>query len=84
MAREAVMRKTVQVLAFLAGAVALTRIGWPGLSSIFAIPVNRTYVIGGLLLLWHPGWCAGVFGPALPGLGAACRAGRRWTRRCSC
>jgi hypothetical protein len=67
-AREAVMRKTVQVLAFLAGAVALTRIGWPGLSSNSAIPVNRMYVIGGLLLLGIiPVLVRRYFGPARPG-----------------
>ena len=35
---RAAMRKTVQVLAFLAGAVALTRIGWPGPFSFSTVP----------------------------------------------
>jgi hypothetical protein len=66
-AREAVARKIVQVLAFLAGAVALTWIGWPGPSSDSAIPVNRMYVIGGLLLLGMlPVLVRRYFGPARP------------------
>jgi hypothetical protein len=50
-AREVLMNRIIQVLAFAAGAVALVWIGWPGASTNSATPVNRMYVVGTLVLL---------------------------------
>jgi PadR family transcriptional regulator, regulatory protein PadR len=50
-AREVLMNRIIQALAFAAGAVALVWIGWPGASSNSATPVNRMYVVGTLILL---------------------------------
>ena len=49
-AREVLMR-VIQVLAFAAAAVGVVRAGWPGSSSNSAVPVNRMYVVGTVLLL---------------------------------
>jgi hypothetical protein len=45
------MNRVIQVLAFVAGAVGLVWIGWPGASTNSATPVNRMYVVGTLVLL---------------------------------
>ncbi|MGI9008815.1 MAG: DUF1707 SHOCT-like domain-containing protein [Streptosporangiaceae bacterium] len=50
-AREVVMGKLVQKLAFAAGAIALAWIGWPGRASNSAVPVNRVYIVGTVLML---------------------------------
>jgi hypothetical protein len=49
-AREVLMR-VLQVLAFAAAAVGVVWVGWPGSSSNSAVPVNRMYVVGTVLLL---------------------------------
>src|SRR5690348_5922250 len=49
--REGAMNRIVRALAFAAGAVGLVWIGWPGPSTNSAIPVNRMYVVGTLILL---------------------------------
>ena len=74
-AREVLMNRIVQALAFAAGAVGLVWIGWPGASTNSATPVNRMYVVGTLVLL--PAcrcWYAGTSGRYV-------RAGRRWLVR---
>jgi hypothetical protein len=50
-ARDVLMNRIIQALAFVAGAVALVRIGWPGTPANSATPVNRMYVAGTLVLL---------------------------------
>jgi Phage integrase family len=50
-AREVLMNRIIQALAFAAGAVGLVWIGWPGASTDSATPVNRMYVVGTLVLL---------------------------------
>jgi hypothetical protein len=50
-AREALMNRMIQALAFAAGAVGLVWIAWPGASTNSATPVNRMYVAGTLVLL---------------------------------
>ena len=50
-AREVLMGTWVRVLAFVAGVTALVWVGWPGPSSDSALPVNRMYVIGTVLML---------------------------------
>ncbi len=50
-AREALMYRIIQALAFAAGSVALVWIAWPGASGNSATPVNRMYVVGTLVLL---------------------------------
>ena len=50
-AREVVMGGVMRVLAFIAGAVGLVWIGWPGASSNSATPLNRVYVIITVVLL---------------------------------
>jgi hypothetical protein len=50
-AREALMNRLIQGLAFAAGAVGLVWIAWPGASTNSATPVNRMYVVGTLVLL---------------------------------
>ena len=50
-AREVLMNRIIQALAFTAGAVALVWIAWPGASTNSATPVNRMYVVGTLVLL---------------------------------
>lgn len=50
-AREVLMNRIIQALAFAAGAVALVWIGWPGAPGNSATPVNRMYVVGTLILL---------------------------------
>ena len=50
-AREIVVYRVVPVLAFVAGAVGLVWIGWPGASTNSATPANRMYVVGTLVLL---------------------------------
>jgi hypothetical protein len=50
-AREVLMNRIIQALAFTAGAVGLVWIAWPGASANSATPVNRMYVVGTLVLL---------------------------------
>lgn len=50
-AREVLMNRIIQALAFVAGAAALVWIGWPGEATDSATPVNRVYVVGTLVLL---------------------------------
>jgi hypothetical protein len=50
-AREVLMNRFIQALAFTAGAVGLVWIAWPGASTNSATPVNRMYVVGTLVLL---------------------------------
>jgi hypothetical protein len=50
-AREVLMNRIIQALAFTAGVVGLVWIAWPGASSNSATPVNRMYVVGTLVLL---------------------------------
>ncbi len=50
-AREVLMNRIIQALAFTAGAVGLVSIAWPGASTNSATPVNRMYVVGTLVLL---------------------------------
>ena len=50
-AREVLMNRIIQALAFTAGAMALVWIAWPGASTNSATPVNRMYVVGTLVLL---------------------------------
>lgn len=49
--KELVLNRIIRILAFTAGAVALVRAGWPGAATNSAIPVNRMYVVGTLVLL---------------------------------
>lgn len=49
--REVLMNRLIQVLTFVAGAVGLVLIAWPGASTNSATPVNRMYVVGILVLL---------------------------------
>jgi hypothetical protein len=50
-AQEVLMKRIIPALAFAAGAAALVRIGWPGAPTNSAVPVNRMYVVGVLVLL---------------------------------
>ena len=50
-AREVLMNRIIQALAFVAGAAGLVWIAWPGASTNSATPVNRMYVVGTLVLL---------------------------------
>jgi hypothetical protein len=50
-ARDVLMNRIIQALAFVAGAVGLVRVAWPGASTNSATPVNRMYVAGTLVLL---------------------------------
>ena len=69
-AREVLMNRIVQALAFAAGAVALVWIGWPGASTNSATPVNRMYVVGTLVLLTSlPLLVRRYVGPVRPGVG---------------
>jgi hypothetical protein len=69
-AREVLMNRIIQALAFAAGAVGLVWIGWPGASTNSATPVNRMYVVGTLVLLAGlPLLVRRYFGPARPGWG---------------
>jgi hypothetical protein len=62
------MNRIIQALAFVAGAVGLVWIGWPGASTNSATPVNRMYVVGTLVLLAGlPPLVRRYFGPARPG-----------------
>jgi hypothetical protein len=66
--REVLMNRIIQALAFVAGAVGLVWIGWPGASTNSATPVNRMYVVGTLVLLTGlPVLLRRYFGPARPG-----------------
>jgi hypothetical protein len=49
--REVLMNRIIQAPAFTAGAVGLVWIAWPGAAANSATPVNRTYVVGTLVLL---------------------------------
>jgi hypothetical protein len=67
-AREVLMNRIIQALAFAAGAVGLVWIGWPGASTDSATPVNRMYVVGTLVLLAGlPLLMRRYFGPVRPG-----------------
>lgn len=76
-AREVLMSRIVQALAFAAGAAGLVWIGWPGASTNSATPVNRFYVVGTLVLLAGlPPLVRRFFGPARAGWApAVTRAG---------
>jgi hypothetical protein len=50
-AREVLMSAVVRVLAFAAGVTGLVWIGWPGPAGDSALPVNRMYVVGTVLML---------------------------------
>jgi len=66
--REVLMKRIVPALAFAAGAAALVRIGWPGAATNSAVPVNRMYVVGTLVLLAGlPPLVRRYAGPARPG-----------------
>ena len=68
-AREVLMNRIIQALAFVAGAVGLVWIAWPGAPANSATPVNRMYVVGTLVLLAGlPLLVRRYFGPARPGL----------------
>ena len=49
--REVFMNRVIQALAFVAGAVGLVWIAWPGGPANSATPVDRMYVVGTLVLL---------------------------------
>jgi hypothetical protein len=49
--REVLMNRIIHALVFVAGAVGLVWIAWPGASTNSATPVNRMYVVGTLILL---------------------------------
>ena len=67
-AREVPMNRIIQALAFVAGAVGLAWIGWPGASTNSATPVNRMYVAGTLVLLAGlPLLARRYVGPVRPG-----------------
>jgi hypothetical protein len=67
-AREVVLNRVIQVLAFAAGAVGLVWIGWPGASTNSATPTNRMYVVGTLVLLAGlPVLVRRYLGPVRPG-----------------
>ena len=72
-ARQVLMNRIIQALAFVTGAVGLVWIAWPGASTNSATPVNRMYVVGILVLLAglpllvrrhvgpvRPGWAPGA------------------------
>lgn len=50
-AREVLMGRVIRVLAFVAGAVCMVWIGWPGSSTDSALPANRMYVVGTVVML---------------------------------
>jgi hypothetical protein len=67
-AREVLVSRIAQALAFAAGAVALVWIGWPGASTNSATPVNRMYVVGTLAMLAGlPLLVRRYVGPSRPG-----------------
>ena len=69
-AREVLMNRIIQALAFAAGAVGLVWIAWPGASTNSATPVNRMYVVGTLVLLAGlPLPVRRYVGPVRPGWG---------------
>jgi hypothetical protein len=49
--REAVLGPAIRALAFAAGATALARISWPGPATDSAVPLNRVYLVGTVLIL---------------------------------
>ena len=64
------MNRIIQALAFVAGAVGLVWIAWPGASTNSATPVNRMYVVGTLVLLAGlPVLVRRYVGPVRPGAG---------------
>ncbi|UQX88518.1 hypothetical protein M6D93_00595 [Jatrophihabitans telluris] len=66
--KEVVMNRIVQAMAFLAGALGLVLVGWPGASTNSATPVNRMYVVVTLaLLIGLPLLVRRFFGPVRPG-----------------
>jgi hypothetical protein len=66
--REVVRNRIVRAVTFAAAAVALVSIGWPGAATDSATPVNRMYVVGGLILLAGlPLLVSRYAGPVRPG-----------------
>jgi hypothetical protein len=66
--REVIMNRIIQALAFVAGAVGLVWIGWPGAASNSATPVNQMYVVVTLILLAGlPLLVSRYVGPVRPG-----------------
>jgi hypothetical protein len=83
-ARELLRHRLIRVLAFAGGAAALVAVGWPGRSSNSAVPLNRVYVVGTVVLLAGlPAVTRRYFGPVRAGWAArAARAGgTRWCSR---
>jgi hypothetical protein len=68
-AREAVMNRIIQAVAFAAGAAGLAWIAWPGAPTNSATPVNRMYVAGILVLLAGLPPLVRLIGPVRPGCG---------------
>jgi hypothetical protein len=67
-AREVLMNRIIQALAFVARAVGLVWVAWPGAPTNSATPVNRMYVVGTLVLLAGlPLLVRRYAGPARPG-----------------
>ena len=67
-AREVVMGRVIRVLAFAVAAAGMVWIGWPGASSNSAIPLNRVYAVGTVVLLAVLPWAVRrYFGPVRSG-----------------
>jgi len=67
-AREVVMGRVIRVLAFAVAAAGMVWIGWPGASSNSAIPLNRVYAVGTVVLLAVLPWVVRrYFGPVRSG-----------------
>jgi hypothetical protein len=67
-AREILMGRTMRVLAFAVCAAGLAWVSWPGGSSNTAVPLNRMYAVGTVLLLAAlPVVIRRYFGPVRPG-----------------
>ena len=82
--REVLVNRIIQALAFVAGAVGLVWIAWPGAPTNSATPVNRMYVVGTLVLLAGlPLLVRRYVGPVRPGWAPRLvrAAGTRWCSR---
>ncbi len=67
-AREVLLNRIIQALAFVAGAAGLVWIAWPGAAANSATPVNRMFVAGTLVLLAGlPSLVRRYAGPVRPG-----------------